>query len=345
MSEDQLRKFKVLSIAGVVFILLGIGVYYMFFKEEKKEITEIEIPEAKLTKEYNSKLDAVNRQNQNLTYEDDINKYFENANITSEVSVPSVDLFGNNKQTIYDNEEAKMDSLKKVFEKQNQQGKVNNIPKYNISPATQQQVSSTTSSYDNKTNTYTQQPVVNSPTTSAPKEKELTPQEKRELAREARRKELAGGSKGQQNSNLPKSFGAMIRGTQSLKTGQLLTMISTNEFIVNGTTIPKGTNLYGAVQFSNNKADVTIQSINLKGQVIPCNLIVYSSNGTKGIDIDIDTNINQGKNNAISQGASEIGGAGYGRAVGILTDVVKGKAQELKVTFTDNQKILIINER
>lgn len=337
-NEDQIRKAKVYSIMGIVIIGLSLSVYFFLFNDDEKDtVTEIGIPQAKQVKEYESKIEAITRGNA-VTYEDDINKYFENRDL-SKVN-PFVE--PEKKETIYQNEDKKIDSLMQVFEAQNRTVQSSNTTKVSSSNKTSSNQSNTIQS--NPTSNNIVQSNITNKEVKESTEKVLTEKEKRELAREQRRKELAQGDN-KKASNLPKSFSASIRGTQTLRSGQLLTLVTNAEFVINNVTIPKNTNLYGAVSFSNNKAEVSITSINLNGQVIPSNLIVYSANGTKGIDIDIDANISKGRNSAVSQGASEISG-NYGRAVGIVTEVIKGKAQEVKVTFTDNQKVLIVsNER
>lgn len=330
LTDENKRLYKVYAIAIPFFVLLSVGLYFFAFAEDNKVLTDFTPPEPKAVQEYKNKQDAVYRK-QEVGYTDDLNKFFENMDFSKPNKNDTVV-----SENIYKDEEAQMDSLMIAFEKENKQP---------VRPKVTQSVSSNAIQNNNSVVSTKQTKSQSNSTIEKVEEKvkELTEQEKRDLARAKRRQELEQGAKSQKGLLLPKSFSASIRGTQTLKSGQLLTLITNKEVTVSGVTIPKNTYLYGTVTFSTNKANCLIKSINVNNQIVPTNMVVYSANGTKGIDIDVDANVDRGRNSAVSRGAGEISGK-YGGAVDIVTDVLKGKAQEVKITFTDNQRVLIVNE-
>lgn len=336
LSPDEIRKLKFYSIVSILFALLIYVVYVFMYQGENKEITEMEIPDPKKIEEYNNKLNAISSQ-KTVTYEEDLEQYFNKASVLSAQDSVNlslkIDIFSEHKkkEDIYDNEDVQIDSLMKVFEKQN----TAQVTKKNTSTYQPKKTNGTTPNYqiNNTSEVSTLKAEKSQP-------QKLTKEEEREVLRKKRLDELRGTLHSSKNNN-PKTISASIRGNQVLKNGQLLKLITNTEFSINGFIVPVNTYLYGTVNFSNNKANVSINSINVNNQVLHCKISVYSANGTSGIDIDIDNNINKGKNTAISEGEQEISGS-YGRAVGIVTSVLKGKAQETKVTFTDNQKVLLM---
>lgn len=339
LSSEDKRKMKVLGIAGLVITLLFFLIFQVIFpSDEDKEVTEIEVPNAQEVQEYNSKLDAINNKNNNVAIEDDMNKYFEKQDLTDPLQ-----------QNIYSNEDKKVDSLMNVFENENKVSKgtfysanTQSYTKGNVSQSQPQQ-----RSYQRETNTYSnnhnnESVSYNSNYNNQPAERKLTADEQAELRRQKRLEQLRGTNQSSQVSNQKTStVQAVIRGSQNLKNGQSIALNNTQDMFINGVKIPKNTYIYGNVNFSSNKAEIRISSINLKGQIIPCEIEVYALNGTKGIDIKIDETTNNLKGSAVREGAEQVGGV-YGRASRIVTDGLKGKATETKVTFVDNQKILLV---
>lgn len=329
LSEEDRRKMKVLSIAAIVVALLFFLVFNVFFPSEaEQEVTEIQVPNAKKVDDYNSKLEAISTADHDVSYEEDMNKYFEDKNLLPEDVVD-----------FYSNEDQKVDSLMLVFEKQNKT--------VHSKPSSKEAVSRPSSHISNQNyiqNTQTQSNFENQQARFVDVNQEgakeqISKEQQSELNRQKRLNELKGRNTKMQNSS--KSVGAVIRGNQNLKNGSTIIFNTTQDFNLNGVHIAKNTYINGKVNFIGNKAEVKINSINVKGQILTCDIEVYALNGTKGIDIRVDEILNDTKANVIRESTDKVGGI-YGSASRIITDGIGRNARETKVTFIDNQKVLFI---
>lgn len=330
LSEEDRRKMKVLSIAAIVVALLFFLVFNVFFPSEaEQEVSEIQVPNAKKVDDYNSKLEAISTADHDVSYQEDMNRYFEDKNLLPEDVLD-----------FYSNEDQKVDSLMLVFEKENKtvQNKPNlketasGSPSYHISKQNSSQ------NTQNHSNFETQQArVVN--VNQEGTIKKVSKEEQSELNRQKRLNELKGNNMAMRNNS--KSIGAVIRGNQNLKNGGTIIFNTTQDFNLNGVHIAKNTYINGKVNFIENKAQVKINSINVKGQILTCDIDVYALNGTKGIDIHVDEILNDTKSNVIRESTDKIGGI-YGSASRLITDGIGRNARETKVTFIDNQKVLFI---
>lgn len=135
---------------------------------------------------------------------------------------------------------------------------------------------------------------------------------------------------------------AVVRGTQEVKNGQTLRFQTNTDGVINGVKIPRNTSLFGIVRFNQYRAEVTIETANINGSIVPVNLVVYSNDGLKGIPISIDESLKQGRNSAVDDVARS--GGILGKAGSVVGNVVSNKVKEPSVKFIDNQKVLLVQK-
>lgn len=135
---------------------------------------------------------------------------------------------------------------------------------------------------------------------------------------------------------------AVVRGTQEVKNGQTLRFQTNADGVINGVKIPRNTSLFGIVRFNQYRAEITIETANINGSIVPVNLVVYSNDGLKGIPISLDESLKQGRNSAVDDVARS--GGILGKAGSVVGSVVSNKVKESSVKFIDNQKVLLIQK-
>lgn len=135
---------------------------------------------------------------------------------------------------------------------------------------------------------------------------------------------------------------AVVRGTQEVKNGQTLRFQTNEDGVVNGTKIPRNSSLFGIVRFNQYRAEINIETANINGSIVPLNLVVFSSDGLKGIPISLDESLKQGRNTAVDDVARS--GGILGKAGSVVGSVISNKVKEPSVKFIDNQKVLLIQK-
>ena len=135
---------------------------------------------------------------------------------------------------------------------------------------------------------------------------------------------------------------AVVRGTQEVKNGQTLRFQTNEDGVVNGIKIPRNSSLFGIVRFNQYRAEINIETANINGSIVPLNLVVFSSDGLKGIPISLDETLKQGRNTAVDDVARS--GGILGKAGSVVGSVVSNKVKEPSVKFIDNQKVLLIQK-
>lgn len=113
---------------------------------------------------------------------------------------------------------------------------------------------------------------------------ENTPNSKtqEDLLRE-RRDRLLGNN---QTSSFKAS--AFIYGTQKVKAGQTVIIRLGEQMMIQGKKIPRNTLITGTVSFSNYRANISIQSIKTKNEILFLNIDVLGLDGIKGLPINSD---------------------------------------------------------
>jgi len=327
-NEETRKKIIGISIMSAVSAgLLYLVIFVLFPSEDEgeAELTEIPLTESEEVRQYNSKLDAMNStEPKDTTYSDALNNFFEDKPIVG--------------TDIYSEEDRKADSLQRVFEEQNKALSNNSYPSSPM-PQTQAQPQQNRT-YSNEHNAYVPQASAGSPQQAPTYQGEQTTAEQR---RRARLESLKGGQFSVSNENVQsrtasQSVKAVIRGTQTKKMGESVTIKTTEDFSLKNQTIKANTYLYGKLNVSNARATINITSINNKGNIIPCNITVYGLDGLEGLPIQNST-IGTATEALEDEARTQVGGI-YGKVGRVLGNMVD-RDRDFKTTFLDNQKIIL----
>lgn len=99
------------------------------------------------------------------------------------------------------------------------------------------------------------------------------------------------------------SIKVVVLGDQELKNSSTLKLVLAQSITLEGTTIPKGTALYGVVRSGAERIQVVIQSISFKDRVFPLNLQAYDRDGLQGINVP---EVSAGDNTSAKEVAEEV---------------------------------------
>lgn len=343
LSDEDKRKYIVYAIFGIVcFIVFGVA--YSFSNssnETNKEVSTLDVPLSSEKEQYENRLQALQKfdtvkadPNQRMTQffsskpKDAIDENMDYFNEQKSQSVAYTDY-----ETIEQNVNNRSTSASKGT-------KASNYNKYgNASMWTVEEPENNSIGYSSTQNTrdYIEK-----------RKKELEqPQDiEIEVNRSSTQVTTVAPSKkalfenGKQSNN--GTIKAVVRGTQEIKDGQTLRFQTNEDGMVNGIKIPRNTSLFGIVRFNQYRAEITIETANINGNIHSINLIVYSPDGLKGIPISTDEHLKQGRNSAVQEVANKTGIVG--KAGSIIGGVVSSKARETSVKFIDNHKVLLIQK-
>jgi len=142
---------------------------------------------------------------------------------------------------------------------------------------------------------------------------------------------------------------AVVDGKQKVKDGAAVKLKLTDTVTLKNQLLPKGHELFGVCQVSNQRLLLTIQNIRLDKQIIPVNLTVFSLDGMPGIpapEAELGGAATSGTDNAIqsmqflsmdqSFGAQAAAG-GVNAAKGLFSKKVK----KIKVKLSDQYPVLL----
>jgi hypothetical protein len=146
-----------------------------------------------------------------------------------------------------------------------------------------------------------------------------------------------------------RAIGAIVDGKQKVKDGAAVKLKLTDSVTIKNQLLPKGQELFGVCQVSNQRLLLTIQNIRLDKQIIPVNLTVFSLDGMPGIparEAELGGAAGNGADNAIqnmqllsmdqSLGAQAAAG-GVNAAKGLFSKKVK----KIKVKLSDKYPVLL----
>jgi hypothetical protein len=146
-----------------------------------------------------------------------------------------------------------------------------------------------------------------------------------------------------------RAISAIVDGKQKVKDGAAVKLKLTDSVTLKSQFLPKGQEVYGVCQISNQRLLLTIQNIRLDKQIIPVNLTVFSLDGMPGIpapEAELGGAAGNGADNAIqnmqflsmdqSLGAQAAAG-GVNAAKGLFSKKVK----KIKVKLSDKYPVLL----
>ena len=340
ISDEDKRKYIVYTIFGIVcFIVFGVA--YSFSNsntESNKEVTALDVPLSSEKQQYENRLQALEKfdtvkadPNQRMT------QFFARKK-DNEVD-ENMDYFAENKKeentltSPNDYEPLPKSASKKSGAKTNSYNPYGNASMWTVEEPEDNAIGYS-KTQRNRDYIETRQAKNNQPMT--PSNDEIV--ESKPVKAVPSKKDLF--EKGRQTGN--GTIKAVVRGTQEIKDGQTLRFQTNEDGVVNGIKIPRNTSLFGIVKFNQYRAEITIETANIKGEIHPLHLVVYSPDGLKGIPISTDEHLKQGRNSAVDEVARS--GGLIGKAGSIVGNVVSNKAKEVSIKFIDNQKVLLIQK-
>jgi hypothetical protein len=151
------------------------------------------------------------------------------------------------------------------------------------------------------------------------------------------------------SENAFRAISAIVDGKQKVKDGAAVKLKLTDSVTLKNQLLPKGQEVFGVCQVSNQRLLLTIQNIRLDKQIIPVNLTVFSLDGMPGIpapEAQLGGAAGNGAANAIqnmqflnmdqSLGAQAAAG-GVNAAKGLFSKKVK----KIKVKLSDKYPVLL----
>lgn len=333
LSEEDKRKYIVYTIFGIISIgVIGIGFSFVGGEDSSnKEVSTMDIPLSSEKEQYETRLQALQKfdtvkadPNQRMT------QFF--ARKKSDDIEDNIEYFNQNKSetnmnTAYEPIHQQVDNTAPVqTSNYNRYGnssmwQVEEPQNSNIGYSSANYVENRVQQIEQRTTVQTTQTYMNNV-----------------VAVEQSKKDLFENGKQVGNGTIQ----AVVRGTQEVKNGQTLRFQTNADGVINGVKIPRNTSLFGIVRFNQYRAEITIETANINGSIVPVNLVVYSNDGLKGIPISLDESLKQGRNSAVDDVARS--GGILGKAGSVVGSVVSNKVKESSVKFIDNQKVLLIQK-
>ncbi len=333
LSEEDKRKYIVYTIFGIISIgVIGIGFSFVGTKDSSnKEVNTIDVPLSSEKEQYETRLQALKKfdtvkadPNQRMT------QFF--ARKKSDDIEDNIEYFNQNKSetnmnTAYEPIHQQVDNTAPV--QTSNYNRYGNSSMWQVEEPQNSNIGYSSANYvENRVQQIEQRTTVQTTETYM----------NNVVAVEQSKKDLFENGKQVGNGTIQ----AVVRGTQEVKNGQTLRFQTNADGVINGVKIPRNTSLFGIVRFNQYRAEITIETANINGSIVPVNLVVYSNDGLKGIPISLDESLKQGRNSAVDDVARS--GGILGKAGSVVGSVVSNKVKESSVKFIDNQKVLLIQK-
>lgn len=144
---------------------------------------------------------------------------------------------------------------------------------------------------------------------------------------------------------------AVVHGDQkNLNQGSMIKLRLLDPVVTDYGTVPVNTLVYGRLYFSSNRAMVQMESVTLRGRVIPFRASVYDMDGFEGISVPENLVHDTGQNatgNAVSATRFNIAaGTGIiataaGAAASAVKAAVQGSVRERKISVSSNYSVIL----
>lgn len=333
LSEEDKRKYIVYTIFGIISIgVIGIGFSFVGTKDlSNKEVSTMDVPLSSEKEQYETRLQALQKfdtvkadPNQRMT------QFF--ARKKSDDIEDNIEYFNRNKSetnmnTAYEPIHQQVDNT--APPQSSNYNRYGNSSMWQVEEPQNSNIGYSSANYvENRVQQIEQRTTVQTTETYM----------NNIVAVEQSKKDLFENGKQVGNGTIQ----AVVRGTQEVKNGQTLRFQTNADGVINGVKIPRNTSLFGIVRFNQYRAEITIETANINGSIVPVNLVVYSNDGLKGIPISLDESLKQGRNSAVDDVARS--GGILGKAGSVVGSVVSNKVKESSVKFIDNQKVLLIQK-
>ncbi|AZI27895.1 conjugative transposon protein TraM [Pedobacter sp. G11] len=138
---------------------------------------------------------------------------------------------------------------------------------------------------------------------------------------------------------------AQVAAKQTLTQGAVLKLMLTDTVTINGMLIPKGHEIFGLCNLTNQRLLVDIKTIRIHNNIVPVDLSIYSLDGIKGIaapDAIVDNAISGGADDAVrslqlltmdQSIGTQVAGAGIDAAKGLFSKKVRRVKMKVKAGF------------
>ncbi|WP_374950069.1 conjugative transposon protein TraM [Mucilaginibacter sp.] len=156
-------------------------------------------------------------------------------------------------------------------------------------------------------------------------------------------------AKNRESENAFRAIPAIIDGRQKVKDGAAVKLKLTDTVTLKNQLLPKGHELFGVCQVSNQRLLLTIQNIRLDKQIIPVNLTVFSLDGMPGIpasEAELGGAASSGADNALQSMQflsmdQNLGAQAAAGGVNAAKSLFSKKIKKIKVKLTDQYPVLL----
>jgi conjugative transposon TraM protein len=156
------------------------------------------------------------------------------------------------------------------------------------------------------------------------------------------------------NSNVQaNAIEAVVHETQTVVEGAIVKLRLTNDIIVNGTLVPKGSFVFGTASLNGERLNIKITSVRYKTSLLPVQLSVFDMDGMEGIYVPGAITRDVAKNSAdrAIQGIGmttldpSIGAQAASAGIEAAKTLLSRKAKLIKVTLKAGYQVLLRDER
>jgi len=162
-----------------------------------------------------------------------------------------------------------------------------------------------------------------------------------------------GGNENSQADNQPNAIQAVIHETQTIVNGSIVKLRLSRDIMLQGTTIPKNTFLYGTASLKGERLEVKVNNIQYQNSIYPVELTVYGLDGIDGIYILGAINRDVAKASADRSiqtlGLSGVTDSWGAQAAGLGIEAAKSlmskKVKLIKVVVKAGYQVLLYDEK
>lgn len=135
---------------------------------------------------------------------------------------------------------------------------------------------------------------------------------------------------GSANTTSEVAIPAVIHGEQSIRDGSSVKIRTTQDYTIEGTSVPKNTFLFGQVRISENRININIGGFRVNGAIVSTPLTVYDQDGSLGLMLI------GGSGEGVTDKAVDVADASTGNILSSVP-VIGGVAQATKDIFRSRQ--------
>jgi conjugative transposon TraM protein len=156
-----------------------------------------------------------------------------------------------------------------------------------------------------------------------------------------------------QDNNQPNAIQAVIHETKSIVNGSIVKLRLSGDIVLQGTTIPKNTFLYGTASLKGERLEVKVNNIQYRNSIYPVELTVYDLDGIDGIYIPGAINRDVAKASAdrsiqtlgLSGVTDSWGAQAAGMGIEAAKSLMSKKVKLIKVVVKAGYQVLLYDEK